>query len=75
MIVDPPRKGLSNELIRSFKDNRVPKIVYISCNPATLARDLTLMEDEYDFSAIHPVDLFPFTTHVESVVSIIRKQQ
>ena len=67
VVVDPPRKGLSEKLINSLIENDVKKIVYISCNPATLARDLTNFKDNYSISDIHPVDMFPFTKHVETV--------
>ncbi|MBR5342108.1 MAG: 23S rRNA (uracil(1939)-C(5))-methyltransferase RlmD [Erysipelotrichaceae bacterium] len=73
VIVDPPRKGISKELISSFIENRTPKIVYVSCNPATLARDLDLLKEEYDISEIHPVDMFPFTVHVENVCLLTHK--
>ncbi len=68
LIVDPPRKGLSNDLIDSIKKTNINKIVYISCNPATLARDLKLFEDQYKFTDAYPVDMFPYSTHVETVV-------
>lgn len=73
VIVDPPRKGISTELINSLINNNVKKIVYVSCNPATLARDLDLLKDFYNLSSIQPVDMFPWTTHVECVVSMQRK--
>ncbi len=72
LIVDPPRKGLSNDLIDSIKNTNINKIVYISCNPATLARDLKLFEDKYELSNAHPVDMFPYSTHVETVVLMTR---
>ena len=75
VIVDPPRKGLSIDLIDSFKKNKVKKIVYISCNPATMARDLNLLKDEYSFSDVYPVDMFPQTMHVETVVLMSRKDK
>ncbi len=74
LIVDPPRKGLSNDLIDSIKKTDINKIVYISCNPATLARDLKLFEDQYNFSDAYPVDMFPYSTHVETVVLMSRVQ-
>ncbi len=74
LIVDPPRKGLSNDLIESIKETNINKIVYISCNPATLARDLKLFEDQYNFSDAYPVDMFPYSTHVETVVLMSRVQ-
>ncbi len=73
IILDPPRKGVSKELIDSLKACHTPKIVYVSCNPATLARDLKLFEDCYDISEIYPVDMFPFTVHVECVTMLSLK--
>lgn len=73
VVVDPPRKGLSNELINSLINNKVNKIVYVSCNPATLARDLQLLDDYYEIGNIQPVDMFPYTVHVECVVGMQRK--
>jgi len=67
VIVDPPRKGISKELINSLKNSNIKTIVYVSCNPATLNRDLHLLKDTYDIGTIYPVDMFPFTTHVEAV--------
>ena len=72
LIVDPPRKGLSRDLIDSIKETDINKIVYISCNPATLARDLKLFEDKYNFTDAYPVDMFPYSTHVETVVLMTR---
>ena len=73
VIVDPPRKGISKELIDAFVSNKVNRIVYVSCNPATLARDLELLEEYYEIGDIQPVDMFPWTTHVECVVGMQRK--
>ena len=73
LIVDPPRKGLSRDLIDSIKETDINKIVYISCNPATLARDLKLFEDKYNFTDAYPVDMFPYSTHVECLVLIEKK--
>ena len=73
VVVDPPRKGISNELINSLVSNGIKKIVYVSCNPATLARDLGLLSEHYNVKQIQPVDMFPWTTHVECVVGMQRK--
>lgn len=73
VIVDPPRKGLSEELINSLIEYRIPKIVYVSCNPATMNRDLNLFKSAYDVGDIQPVDMFPFTVHVENVVLLSKK--
>lgn len=73
VIVDPPRKGLNESLINSIINSNINKIVYVSCNPATLARDLTLLKDTYNMGNITLVDMFPYTTHVESVVLLTHK--
>ena len=72
VIVDPPRKGLNEQLIKSLIKANAKKIVYVSCNPATLARDLLLLKDTFNIGTITPVDMFPYTTHVESVVLLTR---
>lgn len=69
IIVDPPRKGCSPEVIESMLQLSPKKIVYISCNPATLSRDLSLIcEKKYEISQTYVIDMFPQTSHVESVV-------
>ncbi len=69
IIVDPPRKGCSPEVIESMLELAPQKIVYISCNPSTLSRDLSLIcEKKYKIEQIYVVDMFPQTSHVESVV-------
>lgn len=73
LIVDPPRKGLSNELINALKNTSINRIVYVSCNPATLARDLELFKDMYSFKEIQPVDMFAYTTHVECITVLERR--
>lgn len=65
IIVDPPRKGLDENTINTIKRLEVSKLVYVSCNPATMARDLKLLEEKYKVGEIQPVDMFPFTSHVE----------
>lgn len=67
IMVDPPRKGLDNVSINNILKILPDRIIYISCNPATLIRDLALFEDKYCISSIQPVDLFPWTSHVECV--------
>ena len=67
VMVDPPRKGLDNKSIENILKINPKKIVYISCNPATLVRDLAKFEEMYDIKFIKPVDMFPFTSHVECV--------
>ena len=65
VMFDPPRKGLDKKSIDNILNIRPKKIVYISCNPATLIRDLADFENEYDIKTIIPVDMFPYTSHVE----------
>ncbi len=67
VFVDPPRKGLDTNTIENLLKIKPKKIVYISCNPATLIRDLSKLEEKYDINEITPVDLFPYTSHVECV--------
>lgn len=65
VMVDPPRRGLDNKSIENILKIKPDRFVYISCNPATLVRDLARFEDAYDVKEIQPVDMFPFTSHVE----------
>ena len=67
VVVDPPRKGLDKTTIENIKKIKAKKVIYISCNPATLIRDLSYLEDNYKLKEIQPVDMFPFTSHVECV--------
>ena len=73
LIVDPPRKGLDSALIETILKDTPQKIVYVSCDPSTLARDLKLLKDKYDIIEATPFDMFPQTTHVETVTMIQRK--
>ena len=73
VILDPPRKGCHKALLDCLLDTEIEKIVYISCNPATLARDLDILSEKYTISTVTPVDMFPNTQHVESVVALSRK--
>jgi len=73
VIVDPPRKGLSPDAIHALKTVAPEKIVYISCNPSTQARDLALLSDCYTPGEVTPYDMFPRTGHVESVVCLTRR--
>lgn len=73
LMVDPPRKGLAQSLIDSIDNIKPKKIVYVSCNPATLARDLKALSDKYDIVDTTPVDMFPMTNHIESVTALTLK--
>lgn len=73
VIVDPPRKGLDESVVRMLASSGVPKIGYVSCNPSTMARDLALFAElGYNAGMIQPVDMFPQTTHVECVASLTK---
>ncbi|MGG0717933.1 23S rRNA (uracil(1939)-C(5))-methyltransferase RlmD [Robertmurraya massiliosenegalensis] len=72
LVVDPPRKGCDEALLQTIIDMKPKKVVYVSCNPATLARDLRILEDGgYKTVEVQPVDMFPHTTHVECVAQLI----
>lgn len=73
VMVDPPRKGLDNNSINNILNIKPKRIVYISCNPATLVRDLAKFEDKYIIDDIQPVDMFPYTNHVECVTVLSLK--
>jgi 23S rRNA (uracil1939-C5)-methyltransferase len=73
MICDPPRAGMDARVIENILAAEPPRIVYVSCNPATQARDLALMSKKYRIVRIRPADLFPQTTHVENVVVLQKK--
>ena len=71
IFVDPPRRGLDNATIENILKVSPEKLIYISCNPATMVRDLKLLEEKYKVNEIQPVDMFPFTPHCE-VVSLLK---
>ena len=75
VIVDPPRSGLDVKTIERIKDWNVEKVVYVSCDPVTLARDLKMLQEKYDVVKIVPVDMFPQTKHVECVASLHLKNK
>ena len=73
-VLDPPRKGCAPEVLNTVHRMRIPKLVYVSCNPATLARDLGILKDMgYRTDSIQPIDMFPQTYHVESVATLTRE--
>lgn len=74
IVVDPPRKGLDKTTIENIKKINPKKVIYISCNPATLVRDLTYLIENYEVHEIQPVDMFPFSHHCE-VVSVLNLKQ
>lgn len=75
MIVDPPRAGMHQDVVDTILRAEPPVIVYVSCNPATQARDLALLDERYGVEDVQPVDMFPHTQHVENVVRLIRRDK
>ncbi|MBR1948154.1 MAG: 23S rRNA (uracil(1939)-C(5))-methyltransferase RlmD [Bacteroidaceae bacterium] len=73
IITDPPRAGMHNDVIDTILFAAPRRIVYVSCNPATQARDLSLLDRDYKVTAVQPVDMFPHTHHVENVVLLERR--
>jgi 23S rRNA (uracil1939-C5)-methyltransferase len=74
VIVDPPRKGCEKEVIDTIINMAPEKVVYVSCNPSTLARDIKLLEiGGYKLKKVQPVDMFPWSVHVECVVLMEKK--
>ena len=73
IITDPPRAGMHEDVTKMLLQAAPKKIVYVSCNPATQARDLKILSDDYDIVGVQPVDMFPQTVHVENVASLISR--
>ncbi len=73
IITDPPRAGMHEDVIKRIAESGASKIVYVSCNPATQARDILLLSDKYFVSKMKPVDMFPHTSHVENVALLLKK--
>ena len=74
VITDPPRAGMHEKLVQKIAEMRAPVVVYVSCNPATQARDLNLLSGVYELTAIQPVDMFPHTHHIENVAQLKLKK-
>jgi 23S rRNA (uracil1939-C5)-methyltransferase len=72
-MTDPPRAGMHPDVVARLLEMEPPRIVYISCNPATQARDLTGLAKKYTIEKVQPVDMFPHTHHVENVALLVRK--
>lgn len=70
IITDPPRAGMHEKLVKKILDISAPTVVYVSCNPATQARDLNLLNEKYTVTKVQPVDMFPHTHHIENVVQL-----
>ena len=70
IMTDPPRAGMHEKLVKKINEMAAPIVVYVSCNPATQARDLALLDEKYEVTKIQPVDMFPHTLHIENVVQL-----
>jgi 23S rRNA (uracil1939-C5)-methyltransferase len=73
MVIDPPRVGMHKDVLTAVMQLAPDKIVYVSCNPTTMARDMGQMAQEYHIKEVQPVDMFPHTYHIESVAKMVRK--
>jgi 23S rRNA (uracil1939-C5)-methyltransferase len=71
LIIDPPRAGIHEDILKGIMSMAVKKVVYVSCNPATMARDIGRMSDRYLVKEIQPVDMFPHTYHIEAVAKMV----
>ncbi|MDO5576378.1 MAG: hypothetical protein Q4F84_04810, partial [Fibrobacter sp.] len=72
-VVDPPRKGLDNTVTETIKRSGLKKLIYVSCNPETLFRDIESLKQSYNVVSVTGVDMFPQTEHVESVALMCRR--
>ena len=72
VVLDPPRKGCDENVLHTILKINPQKIVYVSCDPATMARDIKLLEN-YEIKIVQPVDMFPHSSHVETIVLIQKK--
>jgi 23S rRNA (uracil1939-C5)-methyltransferase len=74
IITDPPRAGMHEKLVKKLLEIEAPRIVYVSCNPATQARDLQLLNEKYVVEQLQPVDMFPHTHHIENVAALVLRK-
>jgi 23S rRNA (uracil1939-C5)-methyltransferase len=75
VIVDPPRAGMHEDVVRNLLEIAPPVLVYVSCNPATQARDCAILAEKYSVEELQPVDMFPHTYHIESVARLVLKSE
>ena len=74
IITDPPRAGMHEDVVKKIIELAPEKIVYVSCNPATQARDIQWLSVLYDVEKVQPVDMFPHTHHVENVALLVKRK-
>ncbi|MFZ5563994.1 MAG: 23S rRNA (uracil(1939)-C(5))-methyltransferase RlmD [Thermodesulfobacteriota bacterium] len=73
MVIDPPRAGMHKDVVDRVLAMAPPRVVYVSCNPATLARDVSMLKEAYEVAEVQPVDMFPHTPHIECVARLEKK--
>ena len=73
VVIDPPRAGMHKDVIQQVLKLAPERIVYVSCNPASLARDVSLLSEAYDLLEAQPVDMFPHTYHIETVAKLVKR--
>ncbi|MCC5905268.1 MAG: 23S rRNA (uracil(1939)-C(5))-methyltransferase RlmD [Balneolaceae bacterium] len=74
IITDPPRAGMHPDVVEQFISMDVPRLVYVSCNPSTMARDLAILKEAFEIECVQPVDMFPQTYHIEAVAKLRQRQ-
>jgi len=74
LVCDPPRAGMHKDVVNKIMELSPKKIVYVSCNPSTMARDCAILKDKYELKKIQPVDMFPHTYHIEAVAKLVLKE-
>jgi 23S rRNA (uracil1939-C5)-methyltransferase len=73
LVIDPPRAGMHKDVVKRVLELGIDRMVYVSCNPATMARDLQMMQDCYRLVEVQPVDMFPHTYHIEAVARLEKR--
>ena len=74
LVIDPPRVGMHKDVLKQVCQLAPEKIVYVSCNPATMARDILELKAVYEVAEVQPVDMFPHTFHIESVARLVKRK-
>lgn len=75
MVIDPPRAGMHKDVVKAVTGLAPERIVYVSCNPSTLARDISMLAEQYRVEEVQPVDMFPHTFHIEAVARLVKKTE